>query len=226
MDRRETLKTLAIGSIGAAALLDACKPGDKPAGKEGAPATADANGGATPGVDRQPEEVAHYRKVTAEKFFDAHEMATIAILADIIIPKDEVSGSATEAGVPDFIEFIVKDIPDHQTPMRGGLRWLDIHSHRRHGKPFTDLSADQRISIVDEIAYPKKASPEVSQGVAFFSLMRNLTASGFYSTQMGNRDIGYVGNAPNQWNGAPKEVLAQYGLAYTEKDERECVRYD
>jgi len=226
MDRRETLKTLAIGSIGAAALLDACKPGDKSSDKGAAPASADANGGATPGVDRQPEEIAHYRKVTAEKFFDAHEMATIAILADIIIPKDDVSGSATEAGVPDFIEFIVKDLPEHQTPMRGGLRWLDLYSHRRFEKPFTDLSAEQRISNVDEIAYPKKAKPELSQGVSFFNLMRNLTASGFYSTQMGNRDIGYIGNAPNQWNGVPGEVLAQYGLAYTEKDERECVRYE
>lgn len=225
MDRRETLKTLAIGSFGAATLLDACKPGTPPASK-GSPATADTNGGATPGVDRQPEEIAHYQKLSAETFFDVHEMATIAILADIIIPKDEVSGSATDAGVPAFIEFIVKDMPDHQTPMRGGLRWLDLHSHRRFEKPFTDLDAEQRISIVEEIAYPKKAKPEVSQGVAFFNLMRNLTASGFYSTQIGNKDIGYVGNAPNQWNGAPKEVLAQYGLAYDEKDERECVRYD
>lgn len=225
MDRRETLKTLAIGSLGAATLLDACKPGDSSAPKE-SPATAATNGGATPGVDRQPEEIAHYQKVASETFFDAHEMATITVLADIIIPKDQVSGSATDAGVPAFIEFIVKDIPEHQTPMRGGLRWLDLHSHRRFEKPFIILTPEQRISIVDEIAYPRKATPEVSQGVAFFNLMRNLTASGFYSTQMGNKDIGYVGNAPNQWNGAPKEVLAQYGLAYDEKDERECVRYD
>ena len=75
-------------------------------------------------LDRQPEELAQYDKVIADKFFSEHEMATITILADIIIPKDDVSGSASEAKVPEFIEFIVKDMPSHQTPMRGGLRWL------------------------------------------------------------------------------------------------------
>ena len=86
-------------------------------------------------------------------------------------------------------------------------------------------SAEERISIIDEIAYPKKAKPEVAQGVAFFSLMRNLTASGFYTTQMGVNDIGYKGNTPNQWNGVPDDVLKQYGLAYNEKENKECVKY-
>ena len=152
-------------------------------------------------------------------------MATITILADIIIPKDEVSGSATDAKVPEFIEFIVKDMPDHQTPMRGGLRWLDLHASRRYEKSFKSCSQEERISIVDEIAYPKKAKPEVAQGVAFFNLMRNLTATGFYTSKIGVEDVGYKGNTPNQWNGVPDDVLKQYGVAYTEKENKECVKY-
>ena len=204
--------------------MDACKP--KQSAEADAKGVSGDNAGASKGVDRQPEEVAHYEKVTATTFFTEHEMATITILADIIIPKDEVSGSASEAGVPEFIEFIVKDMPDHQTPMRGGLRWLDLHSHRRFEKSFVGLTAEQRISIVDEIAYPKKAKPEVAQGVSFFNLMRNLTSTGFYTSQMGVKDLGYVGNSPNRWNGVPADVLAQYGVAYSEKEEKECVKYE
>jgi hypothetical protein len=221
MKRRDTLKAIALGAVSTGLLLDACKP--KEAAEAAKNAAAQPAGSFT--LDRQPEEIEHYKKVTATTFFTPHEMAAIALLADIIIPKDEVSGSATEAGVPDFIEFIVKDIPDHQVPMRGGLRWLDLHSHRRFEKSFTEITPEQRISIVDEIAYPKKAKPEVAQGVAFFNLMRNLTATGFYTSEMGGKDIGYMGNTPNQWNGVPDEVLKQYGLAYSEKELKECVKY-
>ena len=224
MDRRKSIKAIALGSLATGLVLDACKSKGPAAGD--VKAAAGDNAGASKGVDRQPEEVAHFQKVNSTTFFTEHEMATITILADIIIPKDEVSGSASEAGVPEFIEFIVKDMPDHQTPMRGGLRWLDLHSHRRFEKSFSGLTAEQRISIVDEIAYPKKAKPEVAQGVAFFNLMRNLTSTGFYTSQMGVKDLGYIGNAPNRWNGVPADVLAQYGVAYSEKEEKECVKYE
>jgi hypothetical protein len=152
-------------------------------------------------------------------------LATITVLGDIIIPKDDVSGSASDAKVPEFIEFIVKDMPEHQTPMRGGLMWIDRHAFKKNGKNFKDCSKDQQIAIVDEIAYPNKAAKEVAQGVAFFSLMRNLTATGFYTSQIGVADVGYMGNQPNQWNGVPDEVMKQYGLAYTEKENKECVKY-
>jgi hypothetical protein len=219
MDRRKSLKALAVGTISGAVLLDACKPGDK---KDAAnKSLAD---GFT--LDRQPEELERYERVTSETFFNAHEMSTIAVLSDIIIPKDEVSGSATDAKVPDFIEFIVKDMPQHQTPMRGGLRWLDIHSFKKKGKSFVDLDEKSRLEIVDEIAYPQKAAPEVAQGVAFFSLMRNLTATGFYTSKIGVEDVGYKGNQPNQWNGVPDDVLKQYDVAYTDKENKECVKYE
>lgn len=218
MDRRKSLKALALGSLSTAVLIDACTPADKKA-SEAAAAPAQT------GIDRFKEEKENDERLLKEKFFTDHEMASIAILADIIIPADEVSGSATQAGVPAFIEFIVKDMPQHQTPMRGGLRWLDLHCVKTYGKAFAECSEQDRIAVVDQIAYPKKARPEMAQGVAFFSLMRNLTASGFYTSEIGVKDLDYQGNKPNQWNGVPDEVLKQYGVAYSEKELKECISF-
>jgi gluconate 2-dehydrogenase gamma chain len=218
MDRRKSLKLLA-GSVATGALIESCKPDEKKDVK-----TATEETGFT--IDRAKEELERDKKLMAEKFFDAHEMATIAILADIIIPKDEVSGSASDAKVSGFIEFIVKDMPDHQTPMRGGLRWLDMQCLKRFNNSFKDCDEKQRMEIVDEIAWPNKAKPEMKQGVAFFNLMRNLTATGFYTSEIGIKDMGYKGNQPNQWNGVPDDVLKQYNLAYTEKEMRECVSFE
>lgn len=219
MDRRESLKILAFTTVSSGLLLDACKPADKKAG------TAAANATPAGTIDRFAEEDAADKKLKADNFFNDHEMATITVLTNIIIPADEVSGSATDAKVPDFIEFIVKDKPEHQVPMRGGLRWLDMQSVKRHGKAFKDCSLQQQIALVDEIAYPEKAKPGMKQGVAFFNRMRNLTATGFYTSEIGVKDLGYMGNKPNQWNGVPDDVLKQYGYAYSEKELKECVSY-
>jgi len=139
-------------------------------------------------------------------------MATITILGDIIIPKDEKSGSASDAKVPEFIEFIVKDIPEHKVPMRGGLRWLDVQCLNRYNNPFKDATTAQQLEMVNDIAYPALAKPGMEQGVAFFNRMRDLTATGFFTSEMGVKDIGYVGNMPNVWQGVPEDVLKQYGL--------------
>lgn len=225
MDRRKSLKTLAVGTLSAGLLLDACKTADKKAEDLKAPVGKVNEGGGSPGLDRQPEEIARYKEVTSKTFFTPDEMATITILADIIIPKDDVSGSASDAKVPEFIEFIVKDMPDHQTPMKGGLRWLDLQSFKRYEKAFRNSSPKQQIELVDMIAYPAKAKPEMAQGVAFFNRMRNLVSTGFYTSEMGVKDIGYEGNKPNQWNGVPDDVLKQYNVAYTEKELKECVKF-
>ena len=221
MDRRKSIKAIVMGTVSASVLAAACK---NPETK------IEAKAEPLPGTnyDRTPEELAQYQKLMADKFFTDDELATITVLADIIIPKDEVSGSATEAGVPAFIEFIVKDMPYHQTPMRGGLRWLDMQCMKRYEKGFKDCTAQQQIEMVDLIAYPErvKNKPELTQGVAFFNKMRDLTVTGFYTTQMGFKDLGYVGNQPNQWNGVPADVLKQYGVAYTEKELKECVSFD
>lgn len=219
MKRRESLKTIALGSVTAMGLLQSCKT------EENKPSEAKVDPGKTPpaGPARQPEEIARYQEIVSKTFFTADEMATIAILTNIIIPKDEVSGSATDAGVPEFIEFIVKDQPHQQVPMRGGLRWLDLQSLGKFQKPFKDITSAQQIELVDLIAYPKKAKPEHSQGVSFFNLMRNLTATGFYSSAIGVKDIGFKGNTPNLWAGVPEEVLKAHGMAYTEKELKECI---
>ena len=220
MDRRKYIKAMALGSIATGVILEACSgPSDKPA-----PLTPTSLKEFD--LDRMPEEKAWYESITSTTFFTAEEMATITVLADIIIPADDISGSASDAGVPDFIEFIVKDMPEHQVPMRGGLRWLNMQCLKRYEKPFSECSREQQIEIVDAIAYPAKASPEMSQGVTFFNRMRNLTATGFYTSKIGVEDLGYAGNKPNQWKGVPDEVLKQYNLAYTERDIKESVQFD
>ena len=220
MDRRESIKALVIGTVSAGTVLEACKTDDK---KKPADAAVTPDESTT---DRMPEEIEYNKKQLAEKFFNEHEMATIVLLGDIIIPKDDKSGSASDAKVGDFIEFIVNDMPDHQVPMRGGLRWLDLQMLNKYEKPFKDCTSEQQIAMVDQIAYPKKAKPEMAQGVKFFNLMRNLTVTGFYTTKIGYDDVGFVGNKPNQWNGVPPDVLKQYNMAYTEKELKECISYD
>jgi hypothetical protein len=188
-------------------ILGGCKPNEK--------TTPEAPSGDAFEVleaGRQDFEIARDKKLLSENFFDAHEMATIAVLADIILPKDDVSGSATEAGVPDFIEFIVKDMPRHQLPLRGGLRWLDLECYQRFEKAFVDCSPEQRLQVVDDIAYPKKVKPGLEQGAAFFDRMRDLTATGFYTSEIGIQDLGYAGNMANKWQGPPDEELVKFGF--------------
>ena len=204
MNRRDSIKAIGLTTLGSALLLDACKPDSKPISidKENMAEVA----------GREDFEIERIKKLREEIFFDAHEMKTITVLADIIIPADDVSGSASQAEVPAFIEFIVKDIPSHQTPMRGGLKWMDLHCLKEYQKAFIDCNTQQQIELVNQIAYPDKAKPKMRQGVVFFNRMRNLTASGFYTSKIGIDDIGYVGNKANIWAGVPADVLAQYGL--------------
>jgi gluconate 2-dehydrogenase gamma chain len=228
MDRRKSIKTLFIGTVGAGVLVEACKSSDKKAIAESENATL---------ADRMQEEKDYLKKIgEAPLFFTTHEMATITVLCDIILPKDAVSGSATDAKVPDFIEFIAKDMPSHQTPLRGGLRWLDMQSLHRFEKSFVDCSHSQQIEIVEDIAYPevkdaiaktgRKIKSGMEQGISFFSKMRDLVMTGFYTSEIGVKDLGYMGNTPNQWNGVPDDVLKQYGYAYSERELKECVNFD
>jgi hypothetical protein len=147
------------------------------------------------------------------KFFTPHEWATVNLLVNLIIPKDDRSGSATDAGVPEFMDFMMGDQPGRQTAMRGGLAWIDHQCLDRHDKTFVDCTPEQRTALLDEIAWPQKAKPEFSQGVAFFNSFRDLTASGFWSSQMGVQDLQYLGNVMNpSWNGCPPEALKKLGV--------------
>lgn len=219
MDRRKSIKTLLIGAAGTGVLVEACKSTDKKQVMASADVAVNA--------DRMQEEKDYISKLNAgAAFFTAHEMKVITLLGDIIMPKDAISGSASEAKVPEFIEFIVKDMPEHQTPLRGGLRWLDMQCFRQFNQSFTDITDQQRLTMVDQIAYPDKAAPDMKFGVSFFNKMRDLVTTGFYTSEMGVKDLGYMGNVPNQWNGVPDDVLKQYGYAYSERELKECVSYD
>ncbi|HEV7333883.1 MAG TPA: gluconate 2-dehydrogenase subunit 3 family protein [Flavisolibacter sp.] len=205
MNRRETLKVIGLSTLSAGLLLDACKV--KPAEESKAIVA-----GPEDNAHRIPAEVERDQKLNEETFFTPHEMATITVLGDIIIPKDEKSGSASDAGVPAFIEFMAKDRPEHQVPLRGGVRWLDMQCLKRYNNAFKDCTEKQQLEMVDEIAYPAEAKPEMRQGVAFFDRLRGLVATGFFTSKMGVEDLGYVGNRPNQWEGVPEDVIKQYGL--------------
>jgi hypothetical protein len=222
MDRRKSIKTLFIGGVSISVLAEACTTHEN----SPVPPTEKEKEAIVSSINRMKEEVANEKMLNAEPaFFTAAEMATITVLGDIIIPRDSISGSASDAKVPAFIEFIVKDMPEHQTPIRGGLRWLDLQCLNRFARAFAECELIQQMQMVDEIAWPKKAKPDMQRGVAFFNLMRNLVATGFYTSEIGVKDVGYLGNTPNQWNGVPEDVLKQYNLAYTEKELKECISF-
>lgn len=204
MNRRQSLKALSISTLGVGLLVESCKTSTK---------QVDVSNVDT-AVGLEEFEVERLKQLYAQPaFFNAHEKSTMVVLADLIIPKDKVSGGASEAKVVDFIEFIVKDIPTHQLPMRGGLKWLDLHCLNTYEKTFVDCTIAQQIEVLEQIAYPGKTKPELQQGEVFFSRMRDLVGTGFYTSEIGINDLGYVGNVPNIWEGVPKDVLKQYNLS-------------
>ena len=147
------------------------------------------------------------------QFFTAHEYATVLVLVDLIIPKDERSGSATDAGVPEFMDFMMVDQPARQTAMRGGLAWIDRECLRRYDKTFLACRETERTSVLDDISWPQNARPEMSHGVAFFNSFRDLTASGFWTTKMGMADLQYMGNVfVPEWKGCPDAAMKKLGV--------------
>jgi gluconate 2-dehydrogenase gamma chain len=155
-------------------------------------------------------------------FFTPHEYATVRLLVDLIIPRDERSGSATDAGVPEFMDFIVHDQPPRQTAMRGGLAWLDVECEKRFDKRFIDCVAAERSAVLDDIAWPQRVRPEHAHGAEFFSSFRDLTASGFWTSRIGIGDLQYIGNTfVPEWSGCPDECLTRLGVSYApEKPEK------
>ena len=151
----------------------------------------------------------------APAFFTPHEWETVRVLVDVVIPRDERSGSATDAGVPEYMDFMLSDRPDGQVPMRGGLAWLDNECYERSNKTFLTSTEAERTALIDDIAWPKKARPEMSQGVAFFNMFRDMTASGFWTSKMGITDLDYQGNTfVAEWKGCPPEALQKLGVHY------------
>jgi gluconate 2-dehydrogenase gamma chain len=146
------------------------------------------------------------------RFFTADEYAAVIALADLIIPKDGRSGSASEAGAPEFIDFLISQQVERQTAIRGGLRWLDTECRGRFDKNFLTCSDAERRAVLDDIAWPARATRARRQGARFFSTMRDLVATGFWSSKIGVADLGYLGNRPSNWDGPPAAVLQKLGL--------------
>lgn len=169
-------------------------------------------------VARRMEQLAVAGAPGTPAFFTPHEWSTVRLLVDYVIPRDERSGSATEAKVPEFMDFLLSDKDaslQQKTAMQGGLAWLDNECQHRFSKSFVGATDAQRRQVLDDIAWPAKARPEMHHGVLFFNHFRDLTASGFFSTQMGWQDVQYKGNvALPAWNGCPPEALAKLGVSY------------
>lgn len=192
LKRRDMLKVLS--AVPAAALLPA----------------ATAHAAKTPEDHKAAAAAGPYQPAT----FDAHQYKTIEVLSDIIVPADERSGSATQAGVPQFIDESMGFRGGNELDaIRGGITWLDLESNRAFGHDFVDASETEKKQLLDRIAYPKTAAPEDATGVVFFNAMRNAVLGGFYSSKMGVQDLPYLGNQMlAEWNGCPPNVLAKLGL--------------
>jgi gluconate 2-dehydrogenase gamma chain len=155
----------------------------------------------------------------APKFFSAAEFRTAGLLADMIIPRDERSGTATDAGVPEFMDFMMIDRPTNQAWMREGLAWLDAQSNARFTKSFADSNEGEREQILHDIAWPARAPAAMADGVTFFNHFRDLTSSGFWSSRIGVKDLRYMGSTFNpNWNGCPPEALSKLGVSYDKFD--------
>lgn len=220
MDRRKSIQTIILGAGASAMAFHGCK----------ADSDSTANG-EIPAVDntkyfgRTPEELKRLEKLNAEQLFNAHELETIAILSTVILPVKEPHGGPIEADVPEFIEFIGKDIPEMEPILLGGLMWLDHKSNTEYNTEFKLATLEQQKLICDQICWhdPKVPLEEQALEIQFFALMRNLVVTGYYTSKVGIADLGYKGNMPNVWDGVPQEVLDKHGVAYDPEWIAKCV---
>jgi gluconate 2-dehydrogenase gamma chain len=179
ISRRDILRTLAVGAAGGSVLqiipMEAAEYVHRAVQKEKAASTA---GKYTP------------------KYFSAHQYETLNSLCDTIIPKDDHSGGAVEAGAPEFIDLLTSENQDYQLKLGGGLMWLNSFCGDRYGKTYLECTPEQRTEVLDLIAYRKNAklNPGLDQGVAFFAFLRKMTADGFYTSKIGIADLQYIGN--------------------------------
>ena len=157
-------------------------------------------------------------------FFTAAEWRTVSVLADDIIPRDARSGSATDAGVPAYIDYhlsVPETDENTRVAIRGGLAWLNTEARTRFRRNYASLSPAQRNQILDDIAWPDKAKPEFSHGVSFFSRMRDFVGSGFFSSAIGWKDLRYEGNVFNpDWKGCPEPAMKKLGMSFAAMDTR------
>ena len=219
MDRRKSIKSIILGSVAGGLAVNGCNTDSN--GKNIKPETAkEVNH-----FGRTPKEKEYIAELNAEQFFNLHEVETVVVLCNLILPATDFIGGAKEAEVPDFIEFMAKDIPEYQTTLRGGLMWLDHKSNSDYGAEFKIITQTQQKEILDVLAFPniKVSEEERPIEIQFFSLMRNLTLTGYYTSKIGIQDLGYKGNTPNVWDGVPKDVLEQHGVSYEKEWLDKCI---
>lgn len=209
LSRRRWLAAMAAAGAALPVLSSAaCKPSDQTAG---APTAATG----PRGTPSDPDLI--HPRIWWDKQLTRAELVTLAALTDTIIPEDETSPSASAVGVPDYIDEWASAPYDWAREgigkIRKGLTWLDEESGRRFGKPFAEIDQSERNLIADDICYLPRAKPEHQEAARFFDMIRDLTATGFYTTEAGMRDLGYVGNVPlDRFDGPPREVLERLGL--------------
>lgn len=216
MNRRDSLKSILLGSVATGFALKGCSPNTSASGGLPVPKHEPLYG-------RTESEKLRDKKLFESTFFNEHELLTIAVLCDIILPKSDQYNSATEADTVAFIEFIAKDIKEHQIPLRGGLMWLDSFSNKLYNKEFITCSVEEQFNICDQIAYPERTEPDLIQGEVFFTRMRNLTLTGYYTSKTGMKELGYKGNTPNVWDGVPNHILKRHGFEYEKAWLAKCV---
>lgn len=215
MDRRDTIKSLLLGSVAAGLALNGCSPNTT------IESSADIK--KVPLYGRTKEEVIRDAAIANATYFNEHELETISILCDIILPQNPNFGTTNDDALKDFIEFIAKDMTIHQIPIRGGLMWLDSYSNKLYDKEFIGCSEKEQFYICDQIAYPKKTKPALKQGEYFFTRMRNLTITGYFTSEIGIKELGYKGNTPNVWDGIPEEILKDYSVQYEDEWLAKCI---
>jgi hypothetical protein len=208
IDRRVAIKWMLTAGAGAM-LVNVRAFGETPA----APAVPGQSGYGTDPDLMKAYKAGDYWPLT----FSAPQRRTVAALCDVVLPADEVSPSASGVGVTDFMdEWVSAPYPANVTDRAlivGGLAWLDAESARRFGSGFADATDAQRVSLCESIAYDAPATGDPKPGSAFFKRFRNLTAAGFYTTPIGMKDLGYVGNVVlARFDGPPADLIAKMGL--------------
>ncbi|MEC3905653.1 gluconate 2-dehydrogenase subunit 3 family protein [Tamlana sp. 2201CG12-4] len=215
MNRRDSIKSILLGSVATGITFHGCNPSEPTASL---PQTPDL-----PQYGRTDKEKLRDQKLFETSFFNEHELLTIAVLCDIILPKSNQYNSASDTDVKEFIDFIVRDMEAHQIPLRGGIMWLDGFSNKIYNKEFVVCTEEEQLHICDQIAYPEETKPELIQGEAFFTRMRNLTLTGYYTSKKGIEELGYKGNTPNVWDGVPEHILSKHGFKYEEEWLAKCI---
>jgi hypothetical protein len=205
ISRREAIRWVALASASTSLL------GAKPWSATAAPITAKPYG-TDPNLTEVYDPGAFWPLT-----LDAAQRRTLVTLCDLMIPPDEKSPSASQVGVPDFVdEWISAPYPAQQANrvvVLNGLQWIEAESQHRFGSGFSDLSEAQRSQIADDVCSLEKARPEFRAAAESFALLRSLIVGGFYTTPAGMKDLGYVGNvALKEFPEAPREVREKLGL--------------